>query len=86
MFHPALIAFVRKCFDVLARAVVAMLTICGLILVGVAGNWFFRFAMEAYGASYWAWQVLSMMNVVYCAVLVLLVVVLSVYDMRRAWG
>ena len=83
MFDPEIWAFAKKSFGILARAVIVALTIIGLIFVGIALNWAFRFAAESYNLGAQTEQFLFIVNIVYIIVLALAIMILSILDVLR---
>lgn len=83
MFDPDIWAFAKKSFGILARAVIAALTIIGLIFVGIALNWAFRFAAKSYNLGAQTEQFLFIVNLVYIVVLALAIMILSIWDVLR---
>ena len=83
MFDPEIWAFAKKSFGILARAVIAGLTIVGLIFVGLAVNWAFRFAAKSYNLGAQTEQFLFIVNLAYIVVLALAIMILSILDVLR---
>lgn len=83
MFDPEIGAFAKKSFGILARAVIAALTIIGLIFVGIAVNWAFRYAAKSYNLGAQTEQFLYIANLVYITVLALAIMILSILDVLR---
>ena len=83
MFDPEIWAFAKKSFGILARAVIAALTIIGLIFVGIAVNWAFRYAAKSYNLGAQTEQFLYIANLVYITVLALAIMILSILDVLR---
>ena len=83
MFDPELWAFAKKSFGILARAVIVALTIIGLIFVGIAVNWTFRFAAKSYSLGAQTEQLLFIVNLLYIIVLALAIMILSILDVLR---
>ena len=83
MFDPEIWAFAKKSFGILARAVIAALTIIGLIFVGITVNWAFRYAAKSYNLGAQTEQFLYIANLVYITVLALAIMILSILDVLR---